>query len=59
MMLKKIICFVWVHKTVHKAYTGEKLSLIRRLGNTYEAALYRYERTGFCIRCGKKAGREE
>lgn len=53
-MIKKTICFIWGHKTVHKAYTGEKLSVVGVFGNTYDRSLYRYEKTPYCIRCGKK-----
>ena len=52
-MIKEIICLLWGHKTVHKAYTGEKLTLIGRLGNTYELPVYRYEVSNFCTRCGR------
>lgn len=30
-MLKKILCFLWGHKTVHKAYTGEQMSCVSML----------------------------
>lgn len=53
-MIKKLICFIWGHKTVHKAYTGQVLSVVGVLGNRYDISLYRYEKTTFCIRCGAK-----
>lgn len=52
-MVKKLICLIWGHKTVHKAYTGETLPVTGKLGNAYKVALYRYERTSYCTRCGK------
>lgn len=52
-MFKKIVCFLWGHKTVHKAYTGEKMAVVGVMGNRYDISLYRYEKTDFCIRCGK------
>jgi len=52
-MLKKIICFLWGHKTVHKAYTGEQMSCISRLGTEYTISLFLYKKTPFCIRCGE------
>jgi len=57
-MIKWMICLLWGHKTVHKAYTGEKMKVTRILGNSHDVPLYRYEKTDFCIRCGKIAGKE-
>ncbi len=52
-MLKKIYCFLWGHKTVHKAYTGEKMRCVGMLGNEYDISMFRYNKTSFCTRCGK------
>jgi len=58
-MIKWIICLLWGHKTVHKAYTGEVISVLGSLGNRHDISLYRYEKTDFCIRCGKIAGKDQ
>jgi len=54
-MIKKLICFIWGHSTVHKAYTGEKMNVVGALGNSYTISLYKYETTPFCTRCGNPA----
>jgi hypothetical protein len=52
-MIKKLICYLWGHKTVHKAYTGQKVNCVGLMGNKYTISLYKFERTNFCTRCGK------
>lgn len=52
-MIKKLICRIWGHKTVHKAYTGEKVSVLGALGYRYDISLFRYQKTDFCIWCGE------
>jgi len=52
-MIKKLICSIWGHKTIHKAYTGEKISVLGMLGYRYDIALYRFKKTDFCTRCGE------
>jgi len=52
-MLKKVLCFLLGHKTVHKAYTGEKMCCVGVLGNEYDILMFHYNRTSFCTRCGK------
>jgi len=52
-MIKELICLIWGHKTVHKAYTGEKISILSILGYRYDSSLYRYQKTDFCTRCGE------
>ncbi len=53
-MLKELICLLWGHKTVHKAFTGNTLTYTDRLtGADHTAPCYRWERTPFCTRCGK------
>ena len=52
-MIKKILCFIWGHKTVLKAYTGESKNIIGMCGNEYTTLYYKYEKMPYCIRCGK------
>jgi hypothetical protein len=53
-MIKKLICWLWGHKTTHKAYTGETYHSVSLAGNQHTVSLYRWARTDFCTRCGKK-----
>jgi len=52
-MLKKIICFLWGHKTVHKAYTGKQMSCVSMIGVEYTINMFNYKKTPFCTRCGE------
>lgn len=51
-MIKKIICLILGHKTVHKAYTGEKIDAVGVMGNHFTILMFKYEKTPFCTRCG-------
>ena len=53
-MLKKIICLILGHKIIHKAYTGQQLETIGLAGNKHTINMYKFEKTDFCTRCGKK-----
>ena len=53
-MIKKLICLLWGHKTVHKGYTGETMRQSNGFGMTVDVALYQFTRTRFCTRCGKE-----
>ena len=58
-MIKHLICWLWGHKTVHKAYTGETMPHHDMLLNqVIQAPLYKWERTKFCTRCGCDAAPE-
>ena len=52
-MIKYLICLFWGHKTVHKAFTGEKINCVGVLGNKHIRCLYKFQRTDYCTRCGK------
>ena len=45
-MLIRLWCWLFGHKTITKAYTGNKLEQ-----NGAEVLLYKYERQKFCIHC--------
>jgi hypothetical protein len=47
-----ILCRIFGHKTVHEVFTGEYLEEETLLGTRGHAALYKYQRTPFCTRCG-------
>lgn len=53
-MIKWLICKLWGHKTVHKAFTGEQTECVGIAGNQYTIQLYKWETTKFCTRCGKE-----
>lgn len=53
-MIKKLICLLWGHKTVHLAATGEQFDTYDPLTMApIKANYYRYVRTSYCTRCGK------
>ena len=54
-MGKRLICWLWGHDTVRKAYTGQMLDTVGQLGNRYTVSLYKWEKSKFCLRCGKEA----
>jgi len=51
-MIKKLICLLFGHKNIHKAYTGNKMDVNNGFINT-EVMFFKYIKTPFCIRCGK------
>jgi hypothetical protein len=54
-MLIKLWCWLWGHKTVVKAMTGDTCSYSNQLtGNTDIGHYYRLGRLDFCVRCGRK-----
>lgn len=54
-MIKKIICFVWGHRTTHRACTGETITRTNPLTQNEEIVpLTQLVRVPFCERCGKK-----
>jgi hypothetical protein len=57
-MIKKLICFLWGCKTVHRGYTGETIGVDDFLTGARQSLLYRWERTPFCTRCGKPTEEE-
>jgi hypothetical protein len=52
-MIKKLICFIWGHIFVAKAYTGNIQKVIGPLGNEHTISLYLWEAQKYCPRCGK------
>jgi hypothetical protein len=53
-MFKNLICFLFGHKLMAKAYTGNSMSVVGLLGNEYTVSFYRWEPQKFCLRCGCK-----
>lgn len=51
-MIKRLICWLWGHNFVVKAYTGETMEVTNGLGTALTASLYRFERQPFCVLCG-------
>ena len=53
-MLKKLICWLWGHKTVHKVVTGNTMEVTEPMtGLLKTVVLCKWERTPFCTRCGR------
>jgi hypothetical protein len=52
-MIKWLICRLWGHQTMAKAYTGETYQVTSYAGIQHTSALYRWERQRFCCRCGR------
>lgn len=53
-MLKRLICYLWGHKVIVKAYTGDVVHQTDRLTlNVVEVPMYRWEKQKFCLRCEK------
>ena len=53
-MIKKIICFLFGHKIVIKAFTGKTMEQTNMVGNPITVSLYVWRKMDFCIRCGKR-----
>jgi hypothetical protein len=54
-MIKKLICILWGHSTIHKAITGETVIRTNSLtANDETVPLYALVRVPFCSRCGEK-----
>lgn len=51
-MIKKLLCLVWGHETVVKAFTGQTYQTASYIGNPLSVSLYKWERQRFCLRCG-------
>lgn len=52
-MIRWLLCKVFGHKIVLKAYTGQTMLATNYLGQTLTVSLYKWERQKFCTRCGK------
>jgi hypothetical protein len=51
-MLTKLICLLFGHRFVVKAYTGETKRVLNAFRGYEDAQYYTYENKKFCIRCG-------
>ena len=51
-MIKRLICWLWGHSFMRKAYTGETMISDNGFGQPITHALYRVKRQKFCKRCG-------
>ena len=53
-MIQKLWCWLWGHKTVVKACTGETYPTVDQMtGLPQLGRYYVFERKSFCVRCGK------
>jgi len=53
-MIIKLLCWLYGHKIVVKAYTGQTMKAQNGLGEDRMVSMYLYETKPFCVRCGKK-----
>jgi len=53
-MIQKLLCWLLGHKTVYKAATGQTLVADGAFDRDIRYPLMRWERSEFCLRCGKK-----
>lgn len=53
-MIKRLICWIWGHKIIVKAYTGHTMPVTNPLTEAEQnVAMYKWEKMKFCLRCGK------
>lgn len=52
-MIKKLLCKVWGHKFIVKAYTGQTYMASNGLGDQHLVSLYDWKKMDYCLRCGK------
>lgn len=57
-MIKRLICWLWGHSIVRKAFTGETFHTTNLMWQEHTISLYVWEKSKFCLRCGKKVGEE-
>lgn len=53
-MLIKFLCWLFGHKVMAKAYTGETMETWNTRKGITTSSMYVWERQDYCIRCGKK-----
>ena len=47
-------CWLFGHKTLHKAMTGETLTYDGMFDRDIKVPLFKWEKSPYCTRCGKK-----
>ena len=53
-MIIKLICWLWGHKVVHKAFTGNSIKGTNLLiDREVHIPCYKFQKSDFCTRCGK------
>ena len=52
-MIKWLICFLWGHKVVAKAFTGQTKRQLHAFRGEEDINFYKWQRLPFCIRCGR------
>lgn len=50
-MIKYLLCLLFGHKFVHKIISGKTITHF--FGDAYNTNTYRWEKSEFCMRCGK------
>ena len=52
-MIKKLLCWLWGHKTVVKAFTGETMVADTTFDRNVKHSIYKWHRNPYCLRCGR------
>jgi len=52
-MIQKLLCWIWGHKIVVKAYTGDQIPTENAFGMEIQSSGYVWKRMPYCLRCGK------
>lgn len=53
-MIQKFLCWLFGHKTVYKVFTGETVLVDGAFDRNVNTPILMWERSKFCLRCGKK-----
>lgn len=53
LMIKKFWCWIWGHRVLAKAYTGETYMATNLLGEQHTVSMYVWQRFDYCLRCAK------
>jgi len=53
-MIQKLLCWLFGHKTVYKAFTGQTVAVDGHFDRNITTPVMTWERSKFCLRCGEK-----
>ncbi len=57
-MLQKLLCWLFGHKTIYKAFTGQTAVVDGVFDRDVKTPINVWERSKFCLRCGKNIHEE-
>lgn len=58
-MIQKLLCFLFGHKTLYKAFTGQIATIDGVFDRDIKTPIMTWQRSKFCLRCGKKIHNED